>query len=508
MAKKVGFEESVDKAFEGLYIAARAVSKTLGPNGKNVYIADPIVPKITNDGVSIASKIILEDPDMDAGAWVVRSASGRASDGAGDGTTTTTALLEAGAKECRSRPENPMRIKESLMAALPAVLKKIKAASKTTSLEDARHIAEVSAENPELAELITEIYKKKGAEAYVMIEDSETSQSSIELADGYDANVGCMSPWLVTDAVKQEARYKDVAVLCSHKKVNVIAELLPLYEALSAKKVSQLVIVCDDMNVDALAAIIQNKQRGTFSTLCIRATGELLDDIAAVVGATPVSEQTGVDFASPDLLKHLGKAKYVVSTYGSPVLPGRTSFVGRGNTGKQKATALEQGAKNATNELERKSMRKRAARLRSGVAVLKIGAYSEQDRGYLKDKADDAVKAVKSALEEGYVEGGGMCLYRIAEGMQPKTVGEEILKKVLTAPLRTIIENGGKDYADIIKHLPSGMGYDAKNHTYRDLIKVGIIDPAKVERIAVESAISSVGEFITTHCSITDIHEK
>ena len=506
--KKAGFEESKKKMIEGMTITARAVSRTLGPNGKNVYVADPITPKITNDGASIASKIVLKDPEMDAGAWVIRSATGRAADEAGDGTTTTAVLCEAIAKESLLRPENPMFIRSSLASAVPAIVKEIKRLSRPTTPKDVEAIATVSADDTNLSSLIVEIFEKKGIDAHVMIEDSETSQSNIELMDGYEAQVGLMSPWLVNDMKAQKADYRDVPVLCSHKKVNAIAELLPLYEALGAKKINQLVIVCDDMSVDALSTIIQNKQRGTFSTMVVRATGELLDDIAAVVGATPVSEQTGVNFDSNDLLKHLGKAKHVVSTYGTPTVQGRTTFVGRGRGGKEKATALLAAAQNTKNELERKTILRRAAKLRSGVAVLKIGAYSEQERGYLKDKADDAIKAVKSALAEGYVEGGGMCLYRIGEHMKPKTVGEEILKKALMAPLRTIIENGGKDYSEIIKNLPDGMGYNALTDSYQNLFSARILDPAKVERIAVESAVSSIGEMITTHALITDDNEK
>ena len=503
--KTVSFDK--DKFHRGMKIAAKAVVSTIGPMGKNVFLADPVLPRFTNDGASIANKIVLKDREEDAGAWVVRSATAKTADEVGDQTTTTAAILEATYDEIVKRAEPSVEIRRSLYETLPEINKAIQKASKKTTLKDVQHIAEVSSENNEMASLITQIFEKKGVEAHVLVEDSDTATSSVEMKDGYEAKVGFMSPWLVTNVQKQTAEYKDVPVLCTHKKVDSITQLLPIYEKLSEKKLTKLVIVCDDMDVSALGAIVDNKRRGTFSTLVIRGTGELLDDIAAVVGATPVSNQTGVDFSDADILKKLGVAQSVVSTFGIPPLSGVTTFVGKSNTGKQHATRLEAQIENTKNQFEKDSLTKRIARLRSGIAVLRIGAFSEQERGYLRDKADDAVRAVKSALEEGYVEGGGMTLYRIAEAMEEKTIGQQILKKALTAPLRKIVENAAKDYAQIVKNLPKDKGYDARAGEYKDLIKAGIIDPAKGARVAVESAVSSIAEMIVTSSLITD-YEK
>lgn len=507
MSKVVSFEEGKAKLKKGFKIATRAVGGTLGPKGKNVYLADPTLPRFTNDGASIANKIILNDAEEDAGAWVVRSMTAKTADEVGDATTTTVILADAIFDEAEKRNESAVEIKNSLLEALPEIREKIKAVSHKMTTKDIQHIAEVSAENQELADLITQVYEKKGAEAHVLVEDSETALSSIEMKDGYEAKIGFMSPWLVTNIQKQTAEYKDVPVLCTHKKVDAITQLLSLYEKLSEKKLGKLVIVCEDMDIAALGAIVDNKRRGTFSTLVVRATGDLLDDIAAVVGATPISDSTGTDFSDTDILKKLGTASSVVSTFGVPPLSGITTFIGKGKTGKDHATLLDAQADLSRNEFERSSIRKRAARLRSGVAVLKIGALSEQERGYLRDKADDAVKAVKSALEEGYVEGGGMCLHRIAEGLSSDSVGLQILKKALQAPLKQIIENAGKDYTEIVRNLLKNQGYDAKEGTYKDLIKSGIIDPAKGARVAVESAVSSIGELLVTDCFITDYVE-
>lgn len=506
MHKEVIFDKS--KFYRGFKIACQAVGSTLGPLGRNVFLADPTLPRFTNDGASIANRIFLKDPEEDAGAWVIRSATAKTADEVGDQTTTTAVLAEALFEEIQKLSEPMVSIKRSMNEALPEIREAIVKASHKTTQKDVRHIATVSAENDEMADLISEIFEKKGVEAHVLVEDSDTATSSIEMKDGYEAKVGFMSPWLVTNIQKQTAEYKEVPVLCTHKKIDSITQLLPLYEKLGEKKITKLVIVCEDMDISALGAIVDNKRRGTFSTLVIRATGDLLEDIAAVVGAIPVAESTGTDFADKEIFNRLGIAASVVSTFGNAPISGITTFIGKKQTGKQHAKLLEAQVINSKNDFEKGALRKRIARLNSGVAVLKIGAMSEQERGYLRDKADDAVKAVKAALEEGYVEGGGMTLWRIGQNMKENTIGKEIIKKALQAPLKKICDNAGADYAEIIGKLPKDKGYDAKNDTAVDMIKAGIIDPAKGARVAVESAVSSVGEMIVVDTLLVDYVKK
>lgn len=502
LKKHVGFEESRKKMIKGLEIATRAVGCTIGPRGQNVYLSDPMVPKITNDGVSIASRVILADPDEDAGAWVIRAATGRASDEAGDGTTTTAVLCESIAKEALARPENATLVRASLNAALPKVVAGIKAVSHRANSQDLHRIALVSAEDEQIADMVATIIEKKGEDAHVTIDDSLGSTSYVETSPGYEAKVGWLSPFFVTNPQKQVAEFRDTMVLCTHRKIDSINQVLPLYNKLNELKITKLVVVASDIDLGTLGVLVDNKLRGTFSTLAIRATGELLDDIAAVVGAIPLSEQTGVDFHDIDIKKHLGRAQFITCNQET------TTFVAKNDkTAREYAKILESRLENASSDLEKKTVRRRIARLLSGVAVMYIGALSEQERGYLKDKADDAVRAVKSALAEGYVEGGGMCLYRIAGTLKGSSIGEDILRRALTAPLRAIVENAGVDYAEVIKGLSGNLGYDAKEGKYVDLIKAGIIDPAKVERIAIESAVSSVGEMITTHVLITDYED-
>lgn len=506
MHKTVSFDK--EKFHKGMKIAAHAAKTTLGPKGKNVFLGDPTLPRFTNDGASIVNRIVLKDPQEDAGAWVLRSASAKTADEVGDQTTTTVVIAESIFDEAQKRSESMVDIKQSLYEALPEINKKIEKASHKTTIKDIQHIAEISAENKELAKLITEIFEKKGIEAQINVSDSETAQSYVRMEDGYEAKVGMMSPWLITNVEKQRAEYKDVPVLVSHKKIDAITQLLPIYEKLSEKKLTKLVIVCEEMDIACLGAIVDNKKRSTFSTLVIRASGELLDDIAAIVGAVPVSEQTSTDFSDENILTKLGKAKSVVSTPNSVTTQGFSVFVGKGNGGKERASLLEAQSKNVMNEFERNAINKRAGKLRSGIADLKIGAFSEQSLGALRDKADDAIKAVRSAIEEGYIEGGGMTLHRIAESMEEDTVGKIILKKALSAPLKQIIENADKDYTKIIKDMPKGKGYDAKADEYKDLIKAGIIDAAKGARVAVESAVSSIGEMLVVETLIVDYIEE
>jgi chaperonin GroEL len=502
MKKELKFDkEAQDLIVKGFKIAARAVVGTIGPNGRNVFIADPMLPRITNDGVSIAGKIMLENQYEDLGAWTLRTATARANDEAGDGTTTTAVLAESLLDECLTRPENPMKVRKSLQEALPAVLRQIEKASHPTTKQDVHRIALISAEDHELASIVSEVIEKKGKDASVHVEDSPTSTSYIEFVDGYEANIKMMHPLMVTNAETQKAEYKNVHIFCTHRKIGTLGDIKPLFDKLEKAGINQLVIVCDEIEMGVLGALINSKLQGTFNSLVVRATGELLDDIAAATGATQLSETNGISFANFDITKHLGKATEVISGQKS------TLFISSAKTAKQQADRLIQQSKNVESEFEKNQLRKRAAKLKGDVAKIKIGTTSEASRGYMKDKAEDAVAAVKSALEEGYVEGGGMTLYRIAEKMKGESVGEQILKRVLTAPLRAIIENGGEDYATIVKNMPEGKGYNARTGKYVDLLKEGIIDPAKVERVALESAVESVSSLITTHAALVDYVE-
>lgn len=494
-------KEAITKISNGLDLAAGIISKTLGPQGGNVYIDDPLQPHITNDGVTIAKAITLVDKFENLGAYTVKNAAGNTNDAVGDGTTTTTILVKSIKDASLERPENPMQIRKSLKAALPEVLASLKARATAVTPEGAKRVAMISAENEEIASLITEVIEAKGPDALITVEDSPTSTSSYEILGGYEAHVGYLSPYCVTDTKTQKAIHEDISVLVTKKRIGTMADLKPLFDQIEqSPTINSLVIICEDIDPAVIGMLAFNKIRGIFNTLLIRAGGDLLEDMASVVGATVLSDETGVNLAGVDVTEHLGKAKKIVSD------AKKTLLVSDAKTAVWQANRLLALADNNKNEIEKRAYTKRAAKLTGGVAILRIGAATDVDREYLKFKAEDAVAAVKAALDEGIVEGGGMALYRIAEEMEGDTIGKAILKKALTAPFQTLVENCGLDYAQVLKNMPVDKGFDADTETYVDLVAEGIIDPAKVERLAVENAVSAVSVLITTIAAITE-HE-
>lgn len=505
MSKDVSFEPR-ERMVKGIDIVANAVGGTLGPAGRNVYIDDSMIPKFTNDGASIANQMELEDKLVNAGAKLVRNTCGQTNDNAGDGTTTTAVLFQSIVHECLKRPENPMVIRESLFQASKKVIAEIKKSSTKIDKKDIKRVALISAENEMLAKNISEIINKIGESAVITVDDSNTFDTSYEIVEGYEANVGFMSPFFINEQKRARCVMTDVPVFVTDKKISGIMDIKPLFDQFDKDGITSCVIVAQDVDDTILGVFVRNfiasKVQGTFKALVIRATGDVLKDIEASVGATRVGDTTGVTFQMVDIKKHLGFVKKVVSD------ANKSLFIPKSTTAAQTwASHLQKFAKEEPNLYIKERLEKRIAQLKGGIAVLKIGG-SDYDREYLKDKADDAIKASKSALEEGIVEGGGITLYRISQAMKPKTVGEEILKKALTAPLRKILENAGKDYTEIIKDMPKGLGYDAKNDKYVDMIETGIIDPAKVTLNAVANSVSNAASMVTMFASITDGEPK
>lgn len=501
MTKDVSFgDEAMKKMLKGLDKAAEAVNGTLGPKGLNVFI-DGGIPKITNDGATIANEVVLSDKLENAGAYIIRNTSSQTNDDVGDGTTTTSVLVQALVHECLKRPENPMEIKESLKVAGDKILKILAKKSIKIKKEDIEKVALIASENKELAKLITEIINKLGEKAVINVEDSKTFATEYEIVDGYEAHVGFISPHFINDKKSGRAIYENIYVLVSEKKISNVQDIAPVFELFKKELISSCVIVCDDIEDSMIGMFVVNKNIGSFNTLIVRASGSLLKDIEGAVGARAVSDANGVTFGNIQL-EDLGKAKKIVCD------ANKTLFLGNSIRTQLYAETLEKQAEAEPNMYVAKKLRERIAKLRGGVAVLKVGAPTDFERDYLRLKAEDAVKAVQAALEEGVVEGGGMTFWKIAQEMDPKTPGEEILKKALTSPLKKIIENSGKDYAEIIKEMPDGQGYDAKLDRYTNLLESGIIDPSKVERCVLENAVSAASTFITTAAIITEHEEK
>lgn len=519
MAKQVTFgKKGMDAMLKGLSTAFEPVAHSMGPKGGSVFIGGNI-PRLSTDGFTIATNIHLDDPEEDAGAYIIRNVCSQQNDDSGDGTTTVAVLTNALINESLARPENPKHIKDSLKLAGDKVLKLLK--TKKINKKDVGQVALISSESKELSRLISEIVNKLGEKVVINVEDSKTFSSSYEITDGYEASVGFMSPRFITDRKTARAIYQDVPILCTEKKISNIADISSVFNSFAYETnkdgkiltgidgkpipnknpITSCVIVCEDIDDSMLGMFVQNFEMKTFSVLVIRATSLLLEDIAGYTGAKLISNTTGINFQNFKR-EYLGFCKKVVAT------ANKTLFIGNGFSHKQYIKELQSKTDGEPNMYVQKNMQNRVNKLSGGIAVLKIGASTDFEREYLKYKAEDAVKAVQSALEEGIVEGGGMALYRIGMELKPKTVGEEILKKALSAPLKKIIENAGQDYTEIITNMPAGMGYDAKNHQYVNMIESGIIDPHKVERTALENAVSASSTFITTKgFLITDVKE-
>ena len=486
-----------EKMLNGVDIVGNAVGGTLGPKGLNVFIQKDLQSIVTNDGATISANIKLSDPLEDLGAESIRNPSNQTNDDAGDGTSTTVVVAQSLIHEALKRPENAMEVRESLKEASEKVLKLLTKRSTKIAKEDIEKVALISAEDKHLAKIISDIIIRLGEKAVINVEDSKTFATDYEIVDGYEATTGFISPHFINDKKTGKAIYENVPVLVTRKKISNIQDIAPLFDQFAKQKINTCVIVCEEIDDSMIGVFVANKNMGLFNSLVIRSSGPVTEDIAGCTGARIVSDESGVNFQNITV-DDLGRASKVVCD------AHKTLFLGDGDASKTHATILEKRAENEPNMYLQKNLKQRVARLRGGIAILRIAAASDFEREYLKLKAEDAIKATQAALEEGIVEGGGMALWRIAQELQGKTIGEEILKKSLTAPLKRIIENAGKDYAEIIKDLPDGCGYDAKNDLYVDMIKAGICDPHKVERCALQNAISASTTFITTFATITN----
>jgi len=517
MAKEVNFTPR-ERMLKGLYTNCDAVIGTLGPRGGNVWIDDAMQPKFTNDGATISRSIVLKDPIEESGNKIAKNTTNQTLDDAGDGTTTTACLLKAIVKEGVSRPENGRMVRESLLEAVPKIVKEIQKKAKKIDKKDIKKVALVSANDDVLATKISEIINKLGDDAVISIEDSyDGAKIDYELSNGYEAGVGFMSEAFATD--RGRCVMEDVPIVVSEKKIAAVQDIGPLFEYFKSKGITSAVIVCEDIENAVLGLLVTNKRIGNFNCVVIRATGDLLKDIEAVVGATRISDETGVTFqmmnkttTHPMTGQVMSDSKFVNPHLGIVskliVDANKSIFIPKDNrNAKSRADFLKKFAENEQNIYIKERLEKRISQLNGKIAILKIGGQ-DFEREYLKDKADDAIKATKVALQEGVVEGGGMCLWRIAQSIKPKTVGEEILKKALIAPLKKNIENAGQDYAEIVRGFSDSIGYDTRKNEYSNLLESGIIDPAKVERCALENATANAATFLTGYASITELPES
>ncbi len=529
MAKQILFGEDARKAIHaGLTKAAKAVKVTLGPRGRNVVLDKGYgSPRITNDGVSIAKEISFKDKFENMGAEIVKEVANKTNDGVGDGTTTTVVLLEAMIDEGLARVVkggNAMAIRRGMEAARDAAVVELKKMAKPVAgKSDVKQVASISAESEALGTIIAETVEKVGKNGVVTVEESQGTELSYDIVEGLQIDKGYASPYFVTNPERMEAEMKDAAILITDKKISSVQEVLPLLEKIAQAGKKELVIIADDVEGDALATFIVNRLRGTFNVLAVKAPGygdrkkEMLADIATVVGAQVISADTGLTFENATL-SMLGKASRVVA--------GKDTTVFVGGKGKKadieaRVKQLQAIGENTTSKFDQEKLEERIAKLSGGVAVIRVGAATETEMKYLKDKIDDAVKATKASIEEGIVAGGGTALAKVAKKLagtadkkrtEDEQVGYDIVVRSLEQPLRQIALNCGKDDASVIvSKVQSGkanVGYDAvADEVIEDMIEAGIIDPVKVTRGAVENAVSAAAILLTTEAAVADLPE-
>lgn len=512
-----------EKLLKGFNTVADFVGGTAGPKGRNVFIENGMQPIITNDGATAARFSEMHDKIENLGAGIIRNVSSQQNDDVGDGTTTVTILTQAIVKESLKRPENVMDIRDSLNVAKTDILKALKKSSLAIDKKDAKKVALISSENEELASVVDEIIGKIGVTGHVRVEDSRTNETHYEITRGYKAHVGYIHPDFITEKATAEAIFEDSYVLVAEKRISSLSDLAPLFNQFAFEMdakgqlivddknqpiplknpITKCVIVCDDIDDSMLGVFTNSKKTANgFQSIVIKARGPLLQDIEAATGARMVSDQTGVTFQSLKI-SDLGKVKKIISSSQDTV------FIANTDNAKTHAVHLLKMAEQEHNMYVKEKLIERAAALSGGIAILRIASANDYEREFMKLKADDTIKAVKAALEEGVVRGGGMCLWYIAQDMKAKTIGEEILKKALKYPFKKIIDNAGKDYADIVSRVTAeyGLGYDAKNDRIVDMITSGIIDPTKVERCAIENAIAAASIFLTAFATNTEFVE-
>lgn len=528
MAKQILFSEDARKAIaKGIAQAARAVKITLGPKGRNVVIDKSYGgPRITNDGVSIAKEISFKDRFENMGAEIVKEVASKTNDTAGDGTTTSVVLLEALVEEGLShvmKGANAMSIRKGMEKARDAALVELKKMAKPVSGKaEVKQVATISAESEELGSIIAEAVEKVGSSGVVTVEESQGMELSYDIVEGLQIEKGYVSAYMVTNPERMEAEMKDALVLLTDKKIGNVQEILPLLEKVVQSGKKELVIIAEDVEGDALSTFIVNKLRGTFSVLAIKAPGygdrkkEMLADIATVVGGQVISNEVGMTFENATL-SMLGRASRVVATKDATTIVG-----GKGKKADivARTAQLKAQIENTDSKFDKEKLAERIAKLSGGVAVISVGAATETEMKYLKDKIDDAVKATKASIEEGIVAGGGTALAKVSKKLNAQNTkmtvdektGFDIVVRALEMPLVQIVINAGKDDAAVIVSKVQGgkanAGYNAlTDEVIDDMLAAGIVDPVKMSRMALENAVSAAAILLTTEAAIADIPE-
>ena len=523
MAKIICYGEEARKALEkGVNQLADTVKITMGPKGRNVVLDKKFgAPLITNDGVTIAKEIELEDPFENMGAQLVKEVSTKTNDVAGDGTTTATLLAQAiiheGLKNLAAGA-NPMVMKKGISKATAAAIEAMKANSqKVNGSDDIARVGAVSSGDEAIGTLIAEAMEKVGHDGVITIEESKTAETYSEVVEGMQFDRGYITPYMVTDTEKMEANLDDALILITDKKISNIQELLPVLEQV-VQAGKKLLIIAEDVEGDALSTLIVNRLRGTLNVVCVKAPGfgdrrkEMLQDIAILTGGTVISSDVGLELKEAQL-SQLGQARQVKVTKENTTI---VNGAGSSEEIKARVGQIKSQIEVTTSDYDREKLQERLAKLAGGVAVIKVGAATEVEMKEKKLRIEDALNATRAAVEEGIVAGGGTAYLNaipaveklLAESEGDEKTGVQIVARALTAPVKQIAANAGIDGSVVLENVKKadkvGYGFDAYNETYVDMISAGIVDPTKVTRSALENAASIASTLLTTESLVAD----
>ena len=522
--KEILFNEEARRALErGVNVLADAVKVTLGPKGRYVVIQKPFgAPTVTNDGVTIAREIEADDPFENQGAQLVREVATATNDIAGDGTTTATLLAQAivreGVKNVAAGA-NPMGLKRGIEQAVEVVVEEIrKNARPVQGKEDIARVATISARDREVGDMISDAIEKVGKDGVVNVEEGQTFGMELEFTEGMQFERGYMSPYMVTDQERMEAVLEDAYVLAHGGKIQQVKEILPLLEKV-IQTGKPMLIIAEDVEGEALATLIVNKLRGTFTGIVVKAPGfgdrrkRMLEDIAILTGGEQISEEMGLKLDQTQL-SQLGRARrIIVGKDFTTIIDG----AGEPEDIKARIRTIKAEIENTDSDYDREKLQERLAKLAGGVAVVKVGAATETEMKEKKHRVEDALQATRAALEEGIVAGGGVVLVNAMKALDKLTLtGDEatgalIVRRALEEPLRQLADNAGLEGSVVVgkvKDLKAGMGLNVETGEYVDLVKAGIIDPAMVTRSALQNAASIAKNIITTECLIVEVPDK
>ena len=525
MAKQIKFDaDARQKILAGVEKLSAAVTSTLGPSGRNVILDKKFgSPQITKDGVTVAKEIELPDPFENMGAQMVKEVASKTNDVAGDGTTTATLLAESiyreGLKNLTAGA-NAMSLKNGIDAATGAVVESIaKMSKKVKSADEIRQVATISANgDTEIGAIISEAMDKVGKDGTITVEEARTLETTLDVVEGMQFDKGYLSPYFVTAPDDMECVLENPYILLFEKKIANLQEILPVLQGV-AKSGRPLMIIAEDVEGEALATLVVNKLRGTFSVCAVKAPGfgdrrkAILEDIAILTGGKLISEDLGVKLENVGL-EYLGRAKKVVVDKDNTTI---VEGLGKKDEISARVSLIKKQIEDTTSDYDREKLQERLAKLAGGVAIIKVGAATEAAMKEKKDRVDDALHATRAAVEEGIVPGGGVALIRAQKAIDElklegdEKVGAQIVARAIEAPLRKLVNNAGQEAALVIANVKKATGtngYNVRTGEYVDMLKAGVVDPAKVTRSALQNAASIAGLLLTTDCMVTDLPEK